>query len=229
MTSSRRAFSSAAHSRTRGSDPGSRRTRTQRVSTGPRVRQMALPLEAVPNFSEGRDAAVIKAIGRALAENAKLLDIHTDADHNRTVFTLVGGDRELVDALVAGIAVARNRIDLRKHEGVHPRIGAADVVPIVPIRPEDMERARAAALDLARRIGAAVGLPVGLEGEVGAGRGPAFFRRGGTEELQRRIDAGEFVPDFGPSRLDPAAGGVIVGARRQPIACTQHLSRARAL
>ena len=184
---------------------------------------MALPLEAVPNFSEGRDAAVIKAIGRALAENAKLLDIHTDADHNRTVFTLVGGDRELVDALVAGIAVARNRIDLRKHEGVHPRIGAADVVPIVPIRPEDMERARAAALDLARRIGAEVGLPVCLYGEVGAGRGPAFFRRGGTEELQRRIDAGEFVPDFGPSRLDPAAGGVIVGARRPLIAFNVNL------
>jgi len=117
------------------------------------------------------------------------------------VFTLVGDDRELVDALVAGIAVARNRIDLRKHQGVHPRIGAADVVPIVPIRPEDMERARAAALELARRIGVEVGLPVCLYGEVGAGRGPAFFRRGGTEELQRRIDAGELAPEFGPSQL----------------------------
>jgi glutamate formiminotransferase len=184
---------------------------------------MPLPLESVPNFSEGRDAAVIKAIGRALAENAELLDIHTDADHNRTVFTLVGDDRKLVDALVAGIAVARDRIDLRKHEGVHPRIGAADVVPIVPIRPEDMERARAAALGLARRIGTEVGLPVFLYGEVGDGRGPAFFRRGGTEELQRRIDAGELAPDFGPSRLDPAAGGVIVGARRPLIAFNVNL------
>jgi glutamate formiminotransferase len=184
---------------------------------------MPLPLESVPNFSEGRDTAVIKEIGRALAENAELLDIHTDADHNRTVFTLVGDDRELVDALVAGIAVARNRIDLRKHHGVHPRIGAADVVPIVPIRPEDMERARAAALELARRIGAEVGLPVCLYGEVGAGRGPAFFRRGGTEELQRRIDAGELEPEFGPSQLDPAAGGVIVGARRPLIAFNVNL------
>ena len=184
---------------------------------------MALPLESVPNFSEGRDAAVIKEIGRALAENAELLDIHTDADHNRTVFTLVGGDRELVDALVAGITVARDRIDLRKHQGVHPRIGAADVVPIVPIRPEDMERARGAALELARRIGAEVGLPVCLYGEVGAGRGPAFFRSGGTEELQQRIDAGELLPDFGPSRLDPAAGGVIVGARRPLIAFNVNL------
>jgi glutamate formiminotransferase len=184
---------------------------------------MALPLEAVPNFSEGRDAAVIKEIGRALAENAELLDVHTDADHNRTVFTLVGGDRELVDALVAGITVARDRIDLRKHEGVHPRIGVADVVPIVPIRPEDMERARAAALELARRIGTEVGLPVCLYGEVGAGRGPAFFRRGGTAELQQRIDAGELAPDFGPAQLDPAAGGVIVGARRPLIAFNVNL------
>jgi glutamate formiminotransferase len=184
---------------------------------------MPLPLESVPNFSEGRDAAVIKAIGRALAEKAELLDVHTDADHNRTVFTLVGDDRVLVDALVAGIAVARDRIDLRKHQGVHPRIGAADVVPIVPIRPEDMERARAAALELARRIGAEVGLPVCLYGEVGAGRGPAFFRRGGTEELQRRIDAGELEPEFGPSQLDPAAGGVIVGARRPLIAFNVNL------
>jgi glutamate formiminotransferase len=189
---------------------------------------MALPLESVPNFSEGRDAAVIKAIGRTLAEHAELLDVHTDVDHNRTVFTLVGGDRELVDALVAGIAVARDRIDLRKHDGVHPRIGAADVVPIVPIRPEDMERARAAALELARRVGNEVGLPVCLYGEVGGGRGPAFFRQGGTHELQRRIDSGELSPDFGPSELDPAAGGVIIGARRPLIAFNVNLVGANA-
>jgi glutamate formiminotransferase len=184
---------------------------------------MELPLESVPNFSEGRDAAVIKEIGRALAERAELLDVHTDADHNRTVFTLVGGDRELVDALVAGIAVACKRIDLRKHEGVHPRIGAADVVPIVPVRPEDMKRARAASLELARRIGKELGLPVFLYAEVGAARGPAFFRRGGPAELQRRIDAGELAPDFGPSQLDPAAGGAIVGARRPLIAFNVNL------
>jgi glutamate formiminotransferase len=185
---------------------------------------MELPLESVPNFSEGRDAAVIKAIGRALAERAELLDVHTDADHNRTVFTLVGNDHELVDALVAGVAVARERIDLRAHAGVHPRIGAADVVPIVPIRPEDMGRARAAALELARRIGADLGLPVFLYGEVGDGRGPAFFRSGGTAELQRRIDAGELAPDCGPSQLDPAAGGAIVGARRPLIAFNVNLA-----
>jgi glutamate formiminotransferase len=184
---------------------------------------MALPLESVPNFSEGRDQAVIREIGRALAECAELLDIHTDADHNRTVFTLVGDERELVEALLAGIAVARRRIDLRGHEGVHPRIGAADVVPIVPVRPDDMGRARAAALELARRIGAELELPVFLYGEVGDGRGPAFFRTGGTAELQRRIDAGELEPDFGPARLDPAAGAAIVGARRPLIAFNVNL------
>jgi glutamate formiminotransferase len=182
-----------------------------------------LPLEAVPNFSEGRDPAVVKAIGRALAEHARLLDVHTDEDHHRCVFTLVGDDREIVDALVAGIACARERIDLREHEGVHPRIGAADVVPLVPIRPDDAERARAAALNVARRVGEELRLPVFLYADLGGGRGPAFFRRGGCEELQSRIDAGEVAPDFGPARLHPAAGGVIVGARRPLIAFNVNL------
>jgi glutamate formiminotransferase len=184
---------------------------------------MSFPLEAVPNFSEGRDPAVIKAIGRALAECADLLDVHTDIDHNRTVYTLVGDARQLVEALMAGVAVARDRVDLRGHAGVHPRIGAADVVPIVPIRPADMDRAKTASLELARRIGDELSLPVFLYGEVGGGRGPAFFRRGGPEELQRRIDDGELRPDFGPSRLDPAAGGAIVGARRPLIAFNVNL------
>jgi glutamate formiminotransferase len=177
-----------------------------------------LPLEAVPNFSEGRDPVVIGLLGQELAERARLLDIHTDSDHNRSVFTLVGDDAELVDALLAAVAVAQARIDLRRHEGVHPRIGAADVVPLVPVRPEDMERARAAALLLAERIGGELELPVFLYGQLGGGQAPAFFRRGGPDELQRRIDAGELAPDFGPSRLDERAGGVLVGARPPLIA-----------
>jgi glutamate formiminotransferase len=185
---------------------------------------MALPLESVPNFSEGRHHGVIREIGRALASHAELLDVHTDSDHNRSVFTLVGEERELIDALVDGIRVARMRIDLRDHQGVHPRIGAADVVPIVPVRPDDMDRAKAAAMKLAQRIGAELELPVFLYGEVGDGRGPAFFRRGGTTELQRRLDERELAPDFGPSVLDPLAGGVIVGARRPLIAFNVNLA-----
>jgi glutamate formiminotransferase/glutamate formiminotransferase/formiminotetrahydrofolate cyclodeaminase len=182
-----------------------------------------LPLESVPNVSEGRDLAVIDAIGALLAGCATLLDVHTDFDHNRSVFTLVGDEQQLVDALLAGIACVKERIDLRAHVGAHPRIGAADVVPIVPLRPEDMDRACDAALELGRRIGDELGLPVFLYGALAPDRGPAFFRRGGPEELQRRIDAGEVVPDFGPARLDPSAGGVIVGARRPLIAFNVNL------
>jgi glutamate formiminotransferase len=177
-----------------------------------------LPLEAVPNFSEGRDRATIDAIGEALSGRARLLDIHSDPDHNRSVFTLVGEDAALVDALLAGVAVARDMIDLRRHEGAHPRIGAADVVPVVPLRADDMERAWQAALSVARRIGDELGLPVFLYGELAPGRGPAFFRAGGTEELARRLATGELEPDFGPAALHPTAGGVIVGARKPLIA-----------
>ena len=182
-----------------------------------------LPLESVPNVSEGRDAAVIGAIGDALAAHATLLDVHSDADHNRSVFTLVGAEQALQEALVAGVAVAKERIDLRRHEGVHPRIGAADVVPIVPIRPEDMPRAKRTARLLAKRLTAELGLTTFLYGEVGEGRGPAFFRRGGTEELQRRLDEGDVAPAYGPPWLDPAAGAVLVGARRPLIAFNVNL------
>jgi glutamate formiminotransferase / 5-formyltetrahydrofolate cyclo-ligase len=182
-----------------------------------------LPLESVPNFSEGRDAGTIEALRSALSTHADVLDVHSDADHNRSVFTLVGDDTSLVEALLAGIACARERIDLRNHEGAHPRIGAADVVPIVALDAKDRDRARDCALRLADRIGAELGLPVFLYGESATDRGPAFFRRGGPEELQRRIDAGELRPDFGPPRLDERAGGVIVGARRPLIAFNVNL------
>ncbi|HEX5469983.1 MAG TPA: glutamate formimidoyltransferase [Gaiellaceae bacterium] len=185
---------------------------------------MQLPLESVPNFSEGRDAAVIGALEAALSGPARLLDVHSDSDHNRSVFTLVGGGDELVESLLAGIASAAERIDLREHRGAHPRIGAADVVPLVPLAPQDEEAARAAALALAGRIGEELGLPVFLYARLtNDGREPAFFRRGGPEELQRRIDSGELAPDRGPRRLDPRAGGVLVGVRRPLIAFNVNL------
>ena len=186
-----------------------------------------LPLEAVPNFSEGRDRATIDAIGEALSAHARLLDVHSDEDHNRSVYTLVGSEEELVSALLAGIACARERIDLRRHEGAHPHIGAADVVPLVPIREDDAERARVTALELARRVGNELALPVFLYADLAAGRGPAFFRRGGPAELQRRIDAGELAPDFGPTQLDERAGGVLIGARAPLIAFNVDLAGRR--
>src|SRR5205814_7081019 len=122
---------------------------------------------------------------------------HADADHNRSVFTLVGSSEELVESLLAGVARAAELIDLRRHEGAHPRIGAADVVPLVPMAAEDEEHAREAARQLAARVSDELGLPVFLYGKLGEGRGPAFFRKGGPEELQRRIDSGELAPAFG--------------------------------
>ena len=182
-----------------------------------------LPLESVPNVSEGRDRGTIDAIGEAISRHARLLDVHADADHNRSVFTLVGAERDLEEALLAAIACARERIDLRRHDGAHPRIGAVDVVPLVPIRPDDMARAKAAASGLAERVGEELGLPVFLYGELAGGRGPAFFRRGGLDELEARLERGELRPDFGPAALDPAAGAVLVGARRPLIACNVNL------
>jgi glutamate formiminotransferase/glutamate formiminotransferase/formiminotetrahydrofolate cyclodeaminase len=180
-----------------------------------------LPLESVPNFSEGRDRGTIDAIGSALSRHARLLDVHADADHNRSVFTLVGSEDELAAALLAGIAVAVERIDLRVHDGAHPRIGAADVVPLIPIVPEDFARAEAAALTIGARIGAELGLPVFVYAPPE--QGPAFFRRGGTVELQRRLDDEELAASFGPAALHPTAGGVILGARRPLIAFNVNL------
>jgi glutamate formiminotransferase len=182
-----------------------------------------LPLESVPNFSEGRDRATLDALAGALSARARLLDVHADTDHNRSVFTLVGDEDDLVEALVTAIACARELIDLRRHEGAHPRIGAADVVPVVPVRPADMERAKRAALALAERVGGELDLPVFVYGELAPGRGPAFFRAEGLEGLRRRVASGELAPEFGPARIEERSGAVLVGARRPLIAFNVNL------
>jgi glutamate formiminotransferase len=182
-----------------------------------------LPLESVPNFSEGRERATLDALASALSARARLLDVHADTDHNRSVFTLVADDDDLLAAVVAGVACARERIDLRRHEGAHPRVGAADVVPVVPVRPGDMERAKRIALRLGERIGDELSLPVFLYGELASGRGPAFFRSGGLAGLRRRTESGELAPDFGPSGLEERSGAVLVGARRPLIAFNVNL------
>ena len=185
---------------------------------------MPLPLEAVPNVSEGRDESALAELRAAFGAPARLLDVHTDWDHHRSVFTLVGSGDELVETLLAGIAAAARRIDLRKHEGAHPRIGAADVVPLVPLQPEAEPAARAAALALADRVGGELGLPVFFYGRLTEdGHEPAFFRKGGPAELQRRVDAGELRPDRGPDRLHPSAGAVLIGVRRPLVAFNVNL------
>ena len=185
---------------------------------------MALPLESVPNFSEGRDRAVIDELRAAMSAPARLLDVHADTDHNRSVFTLVGGAEELVEALFGGIARAVDLVDLRRHAGSHPRIGAADVVPLVPLERDREEEAREAALELAGRLGDELRLPVFFYGRLTEdGREPAYYRRGGLEELARRLEGGELRPDRGPARLHPTAGAVVLGVRRPLIAFNVNL------
>jgi glutamate formiminotransferase len=181
-------------------------------------------LESVPNVSEGRDLAVVAAVGQAFARRGRLLDVHSDPDHHRSVYTIVADEEALVETLLSGVAAAAELIDLRHHDGIHPRIGAVDVVPIVPLPGGEVASAVELAQELGRRIGEEIGLPVFLYGASAAGLRPAFFRRGGPEELQRRLDAGELRPDFGPARLDPRAGGVLVGARPLLIAFNVELA-----
>ena len=185
---------------------------------------MALPLESVPNFSAGRDDSVVEELRVALSAPARLLDVHVDADHNRSVFTLVGTPGELVRTLLSGVSRAVEAIDIRDHEGVHPRIGAADVVPLVPIVSSAEPEARDAAVELGSRIATELELPVFFYGLLTTDRrGPAFFRRGGPAELQRRMDSGEVTPDRGPARLHPSAGGVLVGVRQPLVAFNVNL------
>jgi glutamate formiminotransferase len=181
-------------------------------------------LEAVPNVSEGRDARVIGAVEAAFARDAAVLDVHADVDHNRSVFTLVGDNAELVEGLLAGVARAVELIDLRRHDGVHPRVGVADVVPLVPLVADEMAEAIGAAREVARRVGEHLELPVLFYGELAGGIRPAFYRRGGLVELQRRVDAGELAPDEGPTRIDPRSGVVLVGARAPLVAYNLELS-----
>jgi glutamate formiminotransferase / 5-formyltetrahydrofolate cyclo-ligase len=169
-------------------------------------------LESVPNFSEGRDRSVLEAIRAAITHaGARVLDIHADEDHNRSVFTVVADPDALVEALAAGIAVAVGRIDLRNHEGIHPRVGAADVVPIVRFAPDDDRPERAARL-LGRRI-ALLGVPVVAYGALGGGTRPADFRKGGLEGLTERMKDGATTSLFGPPLPHPSAGVVLLGVR----------------
>jgi glutamate formiminotransferase len=173
-------------------------------------------LLAVPNVSEGRDESAIQAIGRAFG--AEVLAVHSDPDHHRSVFTLAGRPKELAATVLAGAREAINRIDVAHHDGVHPRVGALDVAPIVYLHEADRGAACAEALVLGDLLGDELGLPVFLYGELAGGRTRAEIRRGGPSALQERIAAGELRPDFGPATLHPTAGAVLVAARPPLIA-----------
>jgi glutamate formiminotransferase len=176
-------------------------------------------LVAVPNVSEGRDESVLDAIGAAFALHADVLDRSADPDHHRAVFFLAGAPGALHRALAAGAAEAAARIDLREHDGMHPRVGALDVAPVVYLDDEQRGAAIAEALLAADAIGAA-GIPVFLYGELGGGRTRAELRQGGPEGLGERGTA----PDYGPEALHPTAGATLVAARPPLIAFNLELA-----
>jgi glutamate formiminotransferase / 5-formyltetrahydrofolate cyclo-ligase len=158
---------------------------------------------AVPNFSEGRDRATLEAIGAAFGPG--LIHASADPDHHRSVFTVAGEPGALADAVVVAARVAIERIDLTAHAGVHPRVGAIDVAPIVYLTDSERGAACAEALVLADRLGHELALPVYLYGALAGGRTRAQLRRAGALEQLR--------PDAGPARLHPTAGAVLVAAR----------------
>ena len=172
-------------------------------------------LLAVPNVSEGRDPEAIEAIGRGFGP-ARLLDLHRDVDHHRSVFTLAASPAELPEALLGGAREALARIDLTEHRGVHPCVGALDVVPVVYLDDGQRGAACAAALTAAGLIGGELGVPVVLYGELATRpehRRRADLRAGGWEGIAARLEAGEVVPDYGPPRAHPTAGVVLAAAR----------------
>jgi glutamate formiminotransferase len=179
-------------------------------------------LLAVPNVSEGRDQTAIEQIGAAF--DGRLLDVHADPDHHRSVFTLAGEPGELAHAVARGAAKAVELVSIDRHDGIHPRVGAIDVAPIVYRREEDRGAAAAEALVLADLLATRLGLPVFLYGALAQGRTRAELRRGGPAALERRMQSGELSPDFGPSRLHPTAGATLVAARPPLVAFNVELA-----
>lgn len=192
-------------------------------------------VECVPNFSEGCDLEVVEAIRDAIAgvPGTSILDVSSDASHNRSVITFVVSVDRAVAAALAGIRTARDRIDIRRHSGVHPRIGAADVVPFVPLPGTSMDECIALARELGARVAGELGVPVYLY-ERAALRPErsrlADIRRGGIEELARAIGADPArAPDLGPAAVHPTAGAVAIGARPFLIAYNAYIGDAAAL
>jgi glutamate formiminotransferase/formiminotetrahydrofolate cyclodeaminase len=189
-------------------------------------------VECVPNFSEGRRPEIVDAIRAAIAavESVHLLDVSSDASHNRSVITFVVSAEHAVDAAFAGIAKARELIDLTTHQGEHPRIGATDVVPFIPLEGATMEDCIAIARQLGHRVGHELEIPVYLY-ERAATRPErenlADVRRGEFEGLRNELGTNPARdPDFGPKRIHPTAGAVVIGARPFLVAYNVYLGPA---
>ncbi len=189
-------------------------------------------VECVPNFSEGRDGALVEALVAAASAvpGVVLLDSEMDADHNRSVVTFAGEPEAVVEAAFHAIALATQRIDLTKHQGQHPRMGATDVVPFVPIEGVTLEECAELARQLGKRVGEELKLPVFLY-EAARTRPErenlADVRRGEFEKLRELIGTDPAkTPDFGPNAIHPTAGAVAIGARRPLVAFNANLATA---
>jgi glutamate formiminotransferase / formiminotetrahydrofolate cyclodeaminase len=189
-------------------------------------------VECVPNFSEGRRPEVIEAIRAAIAsvEGVSVLDVSSDTSHNRSVITFVAPVETAVDAVFAGIRVAAERIDLCKHTGEHPRIGATDVVPFIPLEGSTMEDCIALARTLGERVGRELAIPVYLYERAAttpARENLADVRRGEFEGLREEIGKNPARnPDFGPSQIHPTCGAIAIGARPFLVAYNVYLGPA---
>lgn len=186
---------------------------------------MAKLVECAINLSEGRRPEVIAEIVAA-AEGVRVLDVSSNADHNRTVLSLVGAP-EAVEAAACAVAAAAVRlIDMNRHHGAHPRMGAVDVIPLVPLAEATMDDAVALARGIGARLAGELGLPVYLYEEAASRperRNLATVRQGEFEGLAARLASGEWQPDYGPARPHPTAGAVAVGARRFLVAFNVNL------
>lgn len=185
-------------------------------------------IECVPNFSEGRRQPVLDALAGAVSgvEGVRLLDVQADPDHNRSVLTFVGQAPAVLAAAMAAVTTATELIDMEEHQGSHPRIGATDVVPFVPIAGATL----ADCAELARRLGSMIAeqlaIPVYLYGAAATSPERAVLadlRRGQYEGLKTEIALPERRPDFGPARMHPTAGATVVGARLPMVAYNVYL------
>jgi glutamate formiminotransferase len=176
------------------------------------------PLECVPNVSEGRRPEIVARLTAAASSAAgvRLLDVSSDPDHNRSVLTLAGDAEGLHTSLLSLYAAALADIDLTRHQGVHPRVGAVDVTPFVPLGDTPMATAVAAAERLGEEVARRFGLPVYLYERAARRRertALADIRRGGFEGFAEKIADPSWFPDFGPSQAHPTAGVTVIGAR----------------
>jgi len=185
-------------------------------------------IECVPNLSEGRDRGFLEDVAEAVRqEGCRVVDVHCDADHHRSVFTIVADPERIIAGILTMVEAVIPRIDVRKHRGEHPRIGAVDVVPFVPISNSSLDECVRLAKATGEEIGRRFDVPVYLYEAAASSedrRNLARIRQGGLSGVAKRIGTPTWRPDFGPAKVHPTAGAIAVGARRFLVAYNVNLA-----